>query len=115
MTKRCTKGAKEKKGPKSTGYSHCPTWKDVVDKSLDEMRKLEQKTKSQNVKEKMEMAQRAGILTLKKGGWKISHLTANTWLRLMAHRHGACGWSVVQLDHYGEREPMHGYVGPRAH
>ena len=43
MTKRCTKGAKEKKGPKRTGYSHCPTWKDVVDKILDEMRKLEEK------------------------------------------------------------------------
>ena len=30
---------------------------------LDDMRKWEQKPKSQNVKEKMEMAQKAGILT----------------------------------------------------
>ena len=57
------KGAKEKKEPKSTGCSHCPTWKDVVDKMLDDVRKWEQKPRSQNVKEKMEMAQRAGILT----------------------------------------------------
>ena len=23
-----------------------------------------------------------------------------------------CGWSVVQSDHDGEREPVHGYFGP---
>ena len=38
------------------------------------------------------------------------HIAIDSSLKGMCGRHGACG-SVVQLDHDGEFEPMHGYFG----
>ena len=39
------------------------------------------------------------------------HIAIDGSLKGILGRHGACGWSV-QLDHGGELEPMHVFLGP---
>ena len=39
------------------------------------------------------------------------HITIGASLKGIPGRHGAYGWSVVQLDHDGEAEPTHASVG----
>ena len=81
-----------------------------MDKILDEMRKCEHKRKSQNVKEKMEKAQRAGILTSQERRMENKSSDGEHVVTIGGSlgRHGACGWcsSICR-----ELEPMHGHFG----
>ena len=120
---RCAKGATRKKGPRSTCHTTAVLGRNQGTRFLrscvnGNTRRTHQEKDghgkgdccciflNREDEKKLLDCRRVGVREAQKLG------PPSGTLKRIHGRHGACGWSVVQPDHDGELEPVHGCVGP---
>ena len=122
----------KKKAEKHRSY-HCPSRREVADQIPRDLGEMGAKAKTSKKDWKWQRGVTSHLVS--EGHWKKSHLTVWRWESEkhisgsipvdgfrnhvaadgsplgVSSRWGACGWSVVQVEHDEELRPMHGMYG----